>query len=89
MARNNDGFKKSSYFHKDNNTATAVSKLKAGPVWDFDWAWKNINECSIFSATDGSGWAHHINDCGPDHIFVAFNKGIDPPEVPTEYPFKY
>jgi hypothetical protein len=66
LARNNDGFKKSSYFHKDNNTATAVSKLKAGPVWDFDWAWKNINECSIFSATDGSGWAHHINDCGPD-----------------------
>lgn len=66
LARNNDGFKKSSYFHKDNNTLTAVSKLKAGPVWDFDWAWKNINECSIFAATDGSGWAHHINDCGPD-----------------------
>ncbi|WP_309641329.1 CotH kinase family protein [Flavobacterium sp.] len=66
LARNNDGFKKSSYFHKDKDSATAIAKLNAGPVWDFDWAWKNINECSIFSATDGSGWAHHINDCAPD-----------------------
>ncbi|MBC7607310.1 MAG: CotH kinase family protein [Burkholderiales bacterium] len=66
LARNNDGFKKSSYFHKDKDSPTTIAKLKAGPVWDFDWAWKNINECSIFSATDGSGWAHHINDCGPD-----------------------
>ena len=66
LARNNDGFKKSSIFHKDRDKTTGMSKLKAGPVWDFDWAWKNINECSIFSATDGSGWAHHINDCNPD-----------------------
>ena len=66
LARNNDGFKKSSYYYKDKDSATAIAKLNAGPVWDFDWAWKNINECSIFAATDGSGWAHHINDCGPD-----------------------
>jgi subtilisin-like proprotein convertase family protein len=66
LARNNDGFKKSSYFHKNKDTATSIAKLKAGPIWDFDWAWKNINECSIFSATDGSGWAHLVNDCGPD-----------------------
>ena len=66
LARNNDGFKKSSYFYKDKDSETAISKLHAGPVWDFDWAWKNINECSIFAANDGSGWAHHINDCNPD-----------------------
>ncbi len=66
LARNNDGFKKSSYFHKDKDSNSAVSKLKAGPVWDFDWAWKNIPECDIFAATDGSGWAHKINDCFPD-----------------------
>ena len=59
-------FKKSSYFHKDKDSPTTAAKLKAGPIWDFDWAWKNINECAIFSATDGSGWAHHINDCNPD-----------------------
>ena len=61
ISRNNDGFKKSRYFHKDKN-----DKIVAGPVWDFDWAWKNINECSIFKATDGSGWSYKINDCRPD-----------------------
>ena len=66
LARNADGFKKSSYFHKDIDTATSISKLKAGPIWDFDWAYKNINECSIYAATDGSGWAYNVNDCNPD-----------------------
>lgn len=66
LSRNNDGFKKSSFFFKDKDKVTGMSKLKAGPVWDFDWAWKNIWGCSIFDATDGSGWAHHINDCNPD-----------------------
>jgi len=60
ISRNNDGFKKSRYFHKDKN-----GKLVAGPVWDFDWAWKNINECYIFKATDGSGWSYKVNDCNP------------------------
>lgn len=60
VSRNNDGFKKSRYFHKDKN-----GKIFAGPVWDFDWAWKNINECFIFKATDGSGWAYKVNDCNP------------------------
>ena len=61
ISRNNDGFKKSRYFHKDKN-----GKITAGPVWDFDWAWKNINECYIFKATDGSGWAYKVNNCNPD-----------------------
>lgn len=64
LSRNNDGFKKSWYMHK--NRDDKGGKLKAGPVWDFDWAWADIPGCSIFSATDGSGWAHKINDCGPD-----------------------
>jgi CotH kinase protein/Secretion system C-terminal sorting domain len=67
LSRNVDGFKKSSYYYKEKDpSATAYGKLKAGPVWDFDWAWKDIWDCSIFQATDGSGWAHHINDCSPD-----------------------
>jgi subtilisin-like proprotein convertase family protein len=61
LARNNDGFKKSVYYHKNK-----LGRLCMGPVWDFDWAWKNINECSIFAATDGSGWAYNVNDCNPD-----------------------
>lgn len=65
LSRNNDGFKKSYYFHKDK--ASNGGLLRSGPVWDFDWAWKNINECSIFSATNGSGWAYKVNNCNPDN----------------------
>ncbi len=61
LARNVDGFKKSVYFYKDKNSKGG--KINAGPVWDFDWAWKNIWDCSTFSATDGSGWSYKINDC--------------------------
>lgn len=64
LSRNNDGFKKSWFMHK--NRDDKGGKLKAGPVWDFDWAWTDIPGCGIFAATDGSGWAHLINDCGPD-----------------------
>lgn len=72
LSRNNDGFKKSSYFHKDKDSNSTQSKLVAGPVWDFDWAWKNIDECPMLSVTDGSGWAHLINDCGPDNPSVGW-----------------
>lgn len=65
LSRNMDGFKKSVFFHKDKYSNGG--KLKAGPVWDFDWGWKNINSCYISNVTDGSGWAHHVNDCGADN----------------------
>lgn len=65
VARNADGFKKSRYFHKDKYSNGG--KLKAGPVWDFDWAWKNIYGCFTSDATDGSGWVHEVNDCDPDN----------------------
>jgi hypothetical protein len=65
LARSNDGFKKSVFFHKDK--ASNGGKLKAGPTWDFDWAWKDIASCQIFENTDGSGWAHLVNDCPTDN----------------------
>lgn len=65
LSRNNDGFKKSVFFYKDKYSKGG--KLRAGPVWDFDWAWKNLWGCSIFENIDGSGWAHHINDCPTDN----------------------
>jgi hypothetical protein len=64
VARNNDGFKKSFYFYKDRDGID--KRINCGPVWDFDWAWKNIDECAIFANTDGSGWAYKVNDCYPD-----------------------
>lgn len=66
FARNPDGFKKSVFYHKDKYSNGG--KLKAGPVWDFDWAYKKYNYCAEnFSGSDGSGWAHLINDCFTDN----------------------
>ena len=62
LARNVDAYKKSAFFHKDKDSKGGL--LHAGPVWDFDWAWKNINEC-YFGATDGSGWAWEVHLCNP------------------------
>lgn len=60
LARNVDILKKSSFFHKDKDSKDG--RLHAGPVWDFDWSYKNINEC-YFGAQDGSGWAHRSHEC--------------------------
>jgi CotH kinase protein len=65
LSRNNDGFKKSVYFNKEKNSKGG--KLKAGPVWDFDWAWKNIDNCNTINSFDGGGWAHKVNDCPTDN----------------------
>lgn len=66
LARNTDGFKKSIFYHK--NKHSNGGKLKAGPVWDFDWAWKNISACWMYAGFDGSGWAHRINDCDQQDV---------------------
>ncbi|MFH1196617.1 MAG: CotH kinase family protein [bacterium] len=64
VSRNVDGYKKSRFFFKDRTDRDSL--LHAGPVWDFDWAWKNITEC-IFGNTDGSGWSYLTNDCLPSY----------------------
>lgn len=44
VTKNLDGFKKSRYFHKDKDHLDGtLRKLKAGPVWDFDWAQKDFD----------------------------------------------
>jgi len=65
LARNNDGFKKSVFLYKDK--FSNGGKMMAGPIWDFDWAWKNIWGCFTSEKTDGSEWAHHVNDCPTDN----------------------
>ncbi|MCB9359733.1 MAG: CotH kinase family protein [Flavobacteriales bacterium] len=55
FARNEDGFKKSRYFHKDKNSNDSL--IYAGPVWDFDWAYKDISS----SMQNGAGWQHNYS----------------------------
>ena len=58
ISRNVDAYKKSAYFYKDRDDKDG--RLQPGPVWDFDWAWKNINECMV-DGIDGSGWTYLIS----------------------------
>jgi subtilisin-like proprotein convertase family protein len=55
LARNIDGYKKSRFLYKDkDHTDGTYRKLKAGPVWDFDWALKDMWS----GAEDGSGFMY-------------------------------
>lgn len=56
-----DAYKKSRYFFKDKDSKGG--KIHSGPPWDYDWAWKNIWDCHMFTNTDGSGWAYRVNEC--------------------------
>lgn len=59
VTRNVDGYKKSRYFYKDKDkTDGTVRKLKAGPVWDFDWSQKDMWSGS----EDGSGFMYENPD---------------------------
>jgi len=61
VTRNVDAYKKSRYFFKDKESLGG--KLHSGPPWDYDWAWKDIWDCPVFTHTDGSGWAYQVNQC--------------------------
>jgi hypothetical protein len=61
VSRNVDAYKKSRYLFKDKESKGG--KIHSGPAWDFDWAWKDIWDCHMFTNTDGSGWAYQVNDC--------------------------
>ncbi len=65
LSRSVDAYKKSRYLFKDRDDRGGL--LNSGPVWDFDWAFKNIDEC-LGNNTDGSGWAYKINDCNPSPV---------------------
>lgn len=68
ISRNVDGYRLSSYFHKDRNSVN--SKIIAGPVWDYDLAFRNADYC------DGSlttGWAYKFNTvCSGDYWQIPF-----------------
>lgn len=60
ISRNVDGYRLSSYFYKDRNNKN--SKIVAGPVWDYDLAFRNANYCA---GSDLSGWAYQFNGVCP------------------------
>ena len=53
LSKNADGFKKSSFFHKEKEKADgSKGKLKAGPVWDYNLGYGNCSFCGGNKTTD-------------------------------------
>ena len=61
LSRNVDGYRISTYFHKDRYSRGG--KIKAGPVWDYDIAFHNADYCH---GSDTSGWAYRFNYACPN-----------------------
>jgi len=53
VSKNVDGYRISTYLHKDKDKTDRVSPIKAGPVWDFNIAFGNAN---YLDASVISGW---------------------------------
>ena len=61
VSRNVDGYRLSSFFYKDRNSKN--SKIFAGPVWDYDLAFRNANYCD---GSNTDGWAYAFNFVCPN-----------------------
>jgi len=65
LSKNPDGFKTSALMHRaESSIANKSGKLKAGPVWDFDLAFSNVD---FDGFDDYTGWAY--NTQGPKSQF--------------------
>jgi len=60
LSRNVDGYRISSYFHKDRYSNGG--KIKAGPVWDYDIAFRNADYCN---GANVEGWSFQFNTVCP------------------------
>lgn len=60
VSRNVDGYRLSSYFYKDRDSRNR--KIFAGPVWDYDLAFRNADYCNGSNTT---GWAYQFNTVCP------------------------
>jgi subtilisin-like proprotein convertase family protein len=60
LTKNVDGYRLSTYFHKDRN-----GKIAAGPPWDYDLSWGNANysECDIPTGFDYIVQQNYSNQC--------------------------
>lgn len=56
ISRNVDAYRSSSYYHKDRDSRDP--KIYAGPIWDFDLAFRNADFCN---GSELGGWAYQFN----------------------------
>jgi CotH kinase protein/Secretion system C-terminal sorting domain len=68
VSRNVDGYRLSTYLNKDRQSRGG--KLNAGPIWDYDLAFRNADYCS---GSNVSGWSYQFNSlCNKDFWLVPF-----------------
>lgn len=68
LSKNVDGYRISTYLHKKR--LSDGGKLFAGPIWDYDIAFRNANYCEGELTT---GWAYQFgNICGTDNSQIPF-----------------
>jgi hypothetical protein len=68
VSNNVDGYRLSTYLHKDRNVMGGL--LKAGPVWDYNLAWHNANYCG---GDRHDVWAYQFNTvCSNDYWQIPF-----------------
>ncbi len=67
VSRNVDGYRISTYLHKDRNDVNR--KIVAGPVWDYDIAFHNADYCNGSLTT---GWAFRFNSVCNDTYTIPF-----------------
>ncbi|NJN26427.1 MAG: T9SS type A sorting domain-containing protein [Cyclobacteriaceae bacterium] len=68
VSRNVDGYRLSTYLHKDKNSKD--DKIYIGPVWDYNLAFGNANYCHGEYTT---GWAWNFNNiCNGDAWLIPF-----------------
>jgi len=53
LAKNVDGYRISTFLHKDKDKTDRISPIKAGPVWDFNFGFGNAD---YYDASVSSGW---------------------------------
>jgi hypothetical protein len=61
VSRNVDGYRLSTYLYKERN-----QKIIAGPVWDYDLAFRNANYCN---GSNTDGWSWQFNQTCPDDFW--------------------
>lgn len=57
LSRNNEAYRQNTYFYKDKGT-----KLRPGPLWGFDLAWKNTSNCN---SSKDTGWCFNFGGACP------------------------
>jgi hypothetical protein len=65
LSRNIDGYRLSTYFHKDKDSKNP--RICMGPVWDFNLAFGNADYCNGWYTT---GWAYKFGEVCPNDSFV-------------------